>query len=274
MKITLATIKTFLKRQKYVTWLYAKAKSLGHLGGSQSNEALILSNLITLHDRIPKTFVEFGFSGWEFNCDDLCKDKTWQGLLIDADPYNCWTANARFGKAINVRQAWITRDNIKGIVGSWLGDQQLGILSIDVDGNDWWLLKELSHIRPAIIIMEYNSAFGLNKISAIYDQNFDRQNKHERWTYYGASLTIISDYLKEEGYELTAISESGVNAFYLRNDLIGDKDNILDPPSSFKDSFAAHGSSHEIEWGYIKHMDYARNKGGIQSGSQCCHEEK
>ena len=270
----MATIKTFLKRQKYVAWLYAKAKHFGHSGNSQSNEAQILSGLIKLHDGIPKTFVEFGFSGWEFNCDHLCKDKTWKGLLIDADPYNCWIANARFGKAINARQAWITRDNINGIVESWLGDRQLGILSIDVDGNDWWLLKELSHIRPAIIIMEYNSAFGLNKLSAIYDPEFDRRNKHERWTYYGASLTIISDYLKEEGYELTAISESGVNAFYLRNNLIGDKDNILNPSSSFKDSFAANGSSHEIEWGYIKHLDYARNEDSIQNGSQYYNEEK
>ena len=232
---------------------------LVHAGSSQSNESEILRNLIKLHNDIPRTFVEFGFSGWELNCNDLCKHKSWHGLLIDADPYNCWIATTRFEESISVREAWITKDNINEMVMSWLGEQQLGVLSIDVDGNDFWLLKELSRIKPAIIIMEYNSAFGLNKVSAIYDEEFDRRNKHERWTYYGASLTIISDYLKGEGYELTAISESAVNAFYLRNDLIGDKDKLLDPVSSFQDFWASYGSSQAAEWDYIKHMDYACN---------------
>lgn len=254
----MSNIKTFLKQQKLIVLLFAKIKRLWYSGGSQSNEGKILNNLISIHDNIPKVFVEFGFSGWEYNCIDLSKEKTWQGLLIDADSYNCWVAESISKRTISVKQAWITKDNINGIVGSWLGKRQLGILSIDVDGNDWWILNELSHIRPAIIIMEYNSAFGFNTVSAVYDERFDRRNKHKRWTYYGASLSMISRYLIDKGYQLTAISESGVNAFYLRNDLIGEKDIILDPISSFKDSLAAFGGSHQAEWELIKHMDYVR----------------
>ena len=265
--LLMESLKTGLKRNKYVAKIFARIKTVYfHMrhapqGASQSNESEILDLLIQTHVNIPKTFVEFGFSGWELNCVGLCNSKEWVGLLIDADPYNCWIAQTRFSKLIDTKIAWITKDNIKVLVKSWLEGRSLGVLSIDVDGNDYWLLNELSDINPSIVVMEYNSAFGIRCISAIYDENFDRREKHKRWTYFGASLTMISEFLCEQGYSLVAISASGVNAFFLRNDLLSSDDKVLDPVHSFKDSFKIKGtSSSQAEWEYIKLLSYARRQ--------------
>mgnify|MGYP001156759003 CR=1 FL=1 len=261
-----ADAKSLVKRNKRLTWLYVKTKLLimrrlnlyTRAGNSQSDENEILNNLLLAHTNIPKTFVEFGFSGWEFNCNDLCNGNSWKGFLIDADPYNINIAQARFGNSIESKQAWITKDNIKNLVETWLGrSRSLGVLSIDVDGNDYWLLKELIHLNAAIVIMEYNSAFGHNKVSAIYDKSFDRTRKHDRWTYYGVSLSMVTHFLSDHGYTLTAISSNGVNAFYLRNDFVCHSDKTLDPIIDFKDSFTIRDlPSWENEWEYIKDLEY------------------
>ena len=69
----------------------------------------------------------------------------------------------------------MTLDNLDFIKSSF---PQIGVLSIDVDGNDYWFLKELIDSSPSVICVEYNSTFGLEPITVPYDPSFNRYEKH------------------------------------------------------------------------------------------------
>lgn len=219
---------------------------------SQSDEAQILDRL-TSRFTIPKVFVEFGFSGFEFNCIKLINE--WDGLLIDADSYNVKIAKLLFPKKIQAKCMWITLDSLEFIV-DYAKSRDLGILSIDVDGNDYWFLEKLIETNPAIIVAEYNSSFGLRPISVPYDPNFDRTRKHASWTYYGASLFAINHLCNQHGYSLIEISNSGVNAFFVRTDLLTKDDLKLNPEFVFREKFFPDGSRPSQQWEKIKHLQY------------------
>jgi len=155
---------------------------------SQNDESQIIKRLLQRFD-VPHSFIEFGFSGWEFNCASLIGD--WEGLLIDGDSYNVKIANIVCPPAITAKCSWLTLETLDFIY-DYANSRDVGILSIDVDGNDYWFLEKMISTRPAIIVAEYNSSFGLRPITVPYDPDFDRTKKHESWTYFGASLSALN----------------------------------------------------------------------------------
>jgi hypothetical protein len=136
--------------------LYYRFKMLRGLGG-QSNEARIL---IELAERAlaPKTFVEFGFHPIEFNCAALAQNPSWRGLLIDGSRRQVEDAKAILPNRIDIQQRFLTLDNLDFIKKKF---PKIGVLSIDVDGNDYWFLQELICLGPSVVSVEYNSSLGL-----------------------------------------------------------------------------------------------------------------
>lgn len=131
-------IKNAIKRTKLAN-IYIWLKNLVQTKrNSQSNEALLIWNLIERY-RIEKSFVEFGFSGWEFNCIELAGDQGSRGLLIDGDQYNISIASQIFRNNIEAIRLWIDLESLE-IILNFSRNINLGILSIDVDGNDYWFL--------------------------------------------------------------------------------------------------------------------------------------
>src|SRR4051812_45908744 len=120
----------------------------------QSDENQIIDNLAKTSAR---TFVEFGFHPIEFNCARLAQDADWQGLLIDGSAIQVADARSLFPDRIKVVQSFLTRDNI-GFINSAFA--KIGVLSIDVDGNDYWFLNDLIESEPDVICVEYNSSLG------------------------------------------------------------------------------------------------------------------
>jgi hypothetical protein len=223
---------------------------------SQNDEAIILDRLLNYYD-IPKTFVEFGFGGWEFNCATLVR--TWEGLLIDGDPYNVKIAKTVFPKRIKVLQEWITLETLSS-VHDYARGRDLGILSVDVDGNDYWFLENLIVLKPAIIIAEYNAVFGLKPITVPYDPNFD-YTKFPVTTYYGASLTALHHLATKHGYSLVEVGLTGVNCYFVRNDLLGTYDRPLQPEHSYREKTQWgerpwYGKRNAELWEDIKDMPY------------------
>jgi len=219
----------------------------------QFDETQIIERLVSRFN-VPKSFVEFGFSGWEFNCASLVNE--WEGLLIDGDSYNVKIASLAYPKKIISKCMWLTLENLDLIV-DFSNSKDLGILSIDVDGNDYWFLEKLiMQINPAIIIAEYNSSFGLKPITVPYDKNFDRTKKHPSWTYYGASLSAINHLANLHGYSLIEVSISGVNAYFVRKDLITNDDYKLKPEYAFREKFFPDGTRPSQQWEKIKHLPY------------------
>lgn len=247
----LSTAKTFVKGTPLaVPYIFVKSKLTRPR--AQNDEEVVLARLLQRYD-VPRTFIEFGFSGWEFNCAALAS--TWQGLLVDGDAYNVKIARVLWGSNITARQMWITLETV-GELQEWLGPRELGILSVDVDGNDFWFLRRLLPTRPALIIAEYNSSFGLRPVTVPYDAEFDRIRKHPSRTYFGASLTALDHLARKHGYSLIEVGNTGVNAFFVRNDLLGAEDLVLRPEHAFREKLHHDGSRPAAQWARIKDMPF------------------
>jgi hypothetical protein len=108
-------------------------------------------------------------------------------------------------------QKFLTLDNLDFIRKKF---PKVGVLSIDVDGNDFWFLKVLIDIAPDVVSVGDNSSMGFEPITVPYDPAFDRHQKHPRAWYHGASLTALTKLCAQHGYGLAAGSDGSSNAFF------------------------------------------------------------
>lgn len=175
-----------------------------------------------------KIFVEFGVENYtESNTRFLLVNNNWAGLVIDAgkkqvdyiksDPIY-WRYNL---KAVC---SFITRDNINKLLMENGIKGEIGLLSVDIDGNDYWVWEEINVISPAIVVIEYNARFGRDRAVTIpYDEQFVRSKAHFSNIYYGASLKALYLLAKKKGYAFVGCNSAGNNAFFVRKDLKSDE---------------------------------------------------
>ena len=213
---------------------------------SQSDEA---ENLDGLAVGCPQTFIEFGFHPAQFNCASLTRNPDWSGLLIDGNARQVSDAKVLLPERIKIVQAFLTRDNLDFIKSAF---PQIGVLSIDVDGNDYWLLDRLIDAGPSVICVEYNASMGLEPISIPYDPSFDRHQKHPSGLYHGASLTALAKLCALHGYGLAAVSDKSCNAFFTRDGTLNPEDAWK--PGWFREQFS--GIPHNRQWDAIKHLPF------------------
>jgi len=110
----------------------------------------------------------------------------------------------------------LTAHNIEGALKGM--PDEIDLLSIDVDGNDYWLWNAIERISARLVVIEMNRALGPHvSVTIPYDPDF----KWDRGSYYGASLRALAKLGKEKGYRLIGCEPKGVNAFFLRNDIKG-----------------------------------------------------
>ena len=148
---------------------------------SQFGDDGIIQWLINYLDIPKKTFVEFGVEKYiEANTRFLLFNNNWNGLVIDGDGNNInYVKRDVVSYFFNLQSiaSFITKDNINELIKSRDFDQELGLLSIDIDGNDYWIWQSLENINPVIVISEYNAAFGLNPWTIPYKEDFvDRKS--------------------------------------------------------------------------------------------------
>lgn len=129
---------------------------------------------------------------------------------------------------------------------------KLGVLSIDVDGNDYWFLKALIDTSPDVISVEYNSTLGFEPITVPYDPAFDRHKKHPRGWYHGASLTALTNLCAQHGYGLAAGSDGSCNAFFTRTGNLKPED--VWKPKRLREQLS--GIPHERQWDEIKDLPF------------------
>ena len=192
---------------------------------SQSGEDGILQFLINNVKISSNRFIEFGIENYlESNTRFLALNNFWKGLIIDGSK-----SNIEFIKndpiywrcQINAVESFITKDNINDIIRSSNFDGNIGILSIDIDGNDYWVWKNINCIDASIIVIEYNSYFGKEaNVTVPYDPNFVRNSKHYSKIYYGASICALVNLGKEKGYSLVASNLGGNNLFFVKNEYL------------------------------------------------------
>lgn len=194
---------------------------------SQWGEDGIIQFLI---NRVPiknKIFVEFGIGSYrECNTRFLLKNNNWSGLVIDGAAQNiqrlredplCWQYN------LKSQCAFIKKDNINQLISQNGIDGDIGILSVDIDGNDYWIWNAIDCIQPRIVICEYNSLFGATrKVTTIYSDNFVINKAHFSGLYWGASIGAFDYLAKQRGYSLVGSNTAGNNIFFVRDDVLGD----------------------------------------------------
>ncbi|HMK33481.1 MAG TPA: hypothetical protein VK463_00340, partial [Desulfomonilaceae bacterium] len=169
-------------------------------------------------------FVEFGVEDYrEANTRFLLQNRNWRGLILDSNPAHvraveredlCWRYDLRPVAAI------VTPENINELLAEngIIGD--IGLLSIDIDGNDYWVLEAITAVSARILVCAYNAVWGdIHAITVPYLPNFDRLKAHPSGQYFGASIQALKGLAKRKGYEFIGSSSNGVNSFFVRSDL-------------------------------------------------------
>ena len=182
---------------------------------------------VALFDRIgapTRRFVEIGAGVNGGNSGFLARECGWTGLMIEAHPDRVATLRRRFAPAVNVVQSLVTRENINTLIESSGLGGDVDLVSIDIDGVDYWVWDNLTACRPRLVIVEYNPFLGPKRPVAIpYDPQFDRHRFDvPRDAYYGASLPAFAKLGASKGYRLVLVEPRGVNAFFVREDVAGD----------------------------------------------------
>lgn len=190
---------------------------------SQWGDDGIIQYLVNKIDIPHKTFIEFGVESYrESNTRFLLINNHWSGYVIDGseDHINYIRKdNISWACELHTMASFITAENINELLRKPGFDPEVGILSVDIDGNDYWIWKAINEIKPVIVIAEYNSVFGVNNAWTVpYDPNFVKYEKHDSIIYYGASLKALYLLAKEKGYTFIGCNSKGNNAYFVRND--------------------------------------------------------
>jgi hypothetical protein len=164
-----------------------------------------------------RRFVEIGSGLSGGNSAFLARELGWSGLMVDGHAEHMTQVARRF-PMVTAMAAWVTRENVNELIaGNGFGGE-IDLFSLDLDGNDYWVWEAMTACSPRIVILEYNSMFGPDRAVTIpYDPAFDRHRHHA--LYYGASLSALTRLAARKGFRLVAVEPTGVNAFFLRNDL-------------------------------------------------------
>jgi hypothetical protein len=222
---------------------------------SQWGEDGIIDWLISQFNYIPERFVEFGVGDYlESNTRFLIKTRNWQGLILESNRSDCakiildpiyWRYD------LILKNVFITKKNINKLIRNNLTNLEVGLLSIDLDGNDYWIIEAINCIEPYIVVCEYNSIFGDKKmITTPYKSSFSRNSSHYSNLFFGSSIKALIRLMKDKGYAFIGSNLNGVNAFFIRNDYAK---NILKKikkvqcfPSKFRESRNSKGKKNFI----------------------------
>ena len=205
---------------------------------SQFGEDGIIQFLVNSIEVENKTFIEFGVEDFsESNCRFLMMKDNWRGFVIDGSERNI----SRLVKSyyywkydLQALCAFVDQDNIEDLLDQSGFDHDLGILSIDLDGVDFFILSSIARFKPRILICEFNPLFGpTRKVTVPYDKEFQRFKHHYSGQYWGASLSAINDVAISLGYSLIGTNSAGHNAFFVRDDLIRPPFHRINPEQAF-----------------------------------------
>ncbi len=180
-----------------------------------------LTNNVEIRNKI---FVEFGVQDYkESNTRFLLINDLWKGLVIDSDK-DCISEIKKddiyFRYNLTAKNAFITKENINDLISDSGISGEIGLLSIDIDGNDYWVWEAINFIDPAIVICEYNGLFGPTyPVSIPYSSDFYRTKKHFSNLYFGASLQALVILGEKKGYDFVGSNSAGSNAFFVKKHL-------------------------------------------------------
>jgi len=208
--------------------LEGRCKSdLGHFEGqvySQNGEDGIIEEIFRRIGLTNQYFVEVAAGdGMENNTTKLLCEK-WTGLWVESDQARAASINRIFAEEIRseklkFHEGMITAENIEELLRTHNVPSAMDLLSIDIDGNDFWVWKALDSFRPRVVVVEFNASMGPTTDWVVV---YDPAATWDGTSYHGASLKALETLGRSKGYQLVGCNLTGVNAFFIRTDCLGD----------------------------------------------------
>ena len=190
---------------------------------SQWGDDGIIQFLISQVQISSPAFIEFGVENYsEANTRFLLMNNNWRGLIIDGSKPNMdhvRTSNLYWKYELTAVDQFITRENINSLFTDNGFNGPIGLLSIDVDGNDYWIWEAINAVDADIVITEYNSIFGKSQaVTVPYDPEFYRTKAHHSNLYWGASLKAFVMLANKKGYVFVGCNHNGNNAYFVKKE--------------------------------------------------------
>ena len=185
---------------------------------SQGGEDGVLAHLFACVGTTNRHFVEFG--AWDgrnlSNTAHLRLGSGWQGLLMDGDPERVSDV---------VCEEFVTAENIQALFAKHAVPRAFDLLSIDIDGNEYWVWKALREWRPRVVVIEYNVFFGIDVSKTM---PYDAAHRWDKTMFHGASLAALRKLGREKGYTLLHTDSYSPNAFFVDDALL--PEGLIDRP--------------------------------------------
>jgi hypothetical protein len=184
---------------------------------SQNGEDGVLLEIVRRLGSGSRRFLEIGAQAAEANCIALAVLLGWEGTFIEADPQRAEEFRRSHGAhgRIAVVESFVTRENVNELLGS----APLDVLSLDIDGNDYWVWEALDSVAPRVVIVEYNAKLDPRRALV---QPYDPQWVWRGDDAFGASRAAMVSLGGRKGYRLVHAEAAGVNLFFVREDLVAD----------------------------------------------------
>ena len=215
---------------------------------SQFEEDGILLYIFARIGETNRIVLELGAgSGRECMASNLIINHNWSGFLVDSSEKNKNLAfkfftgfnnSGIFQPKFLVR--WITVDNVNDICEEFKLEGEIDLLSIDIDGNDYWVLEALTKVSPRVIVLEVQNAIpAAESVSRPYMAEFDLHNYSgvER-LFRGASISAFNHLLEIRGYCLVGQNHNGINAFFVKKDIAAGKLLSVNPQKTMPDLYS------------------------------------
>lgn len=235
---------------------------------SQNGEDGILLYIFSVLGITDRRVVEVGAGdGIECNAANLIVNHGWRGRLIDVDPWQLASGRAFYALCPHTRispptlvAAWITSTNVNRLVLHHGVAGPIDLLSLDVDGNDYWIWRALDCVEPRVVVLEFNALCGPEQSVTIPCRD-DFRRDLARPYYFGASLAAFVTLGREKGYHLVGVQSLGFNAFFVR---AGVGEDLL-PERSPRECFRAQRTTVPVGPGVVRrdHRERAAMAGNL-----------
>jgi len=203
-----------------------RLEHFGFRAFSQNDEDGIIAEVFARIGTTNRIFLEIGAGDGLNNNTAYLLAQGWTGAWIDADKRNIDKIEHTFAgpireKKVRAKHSFVTRDNVNAIVASLNLSGDIDLASIDIDGNDYYVLEALEQVKPRVIVIEYNAVF---RPPVSWVQAYDPKHVwDEKSNAYGASLTALTKLAETLGYSLVGCNMTGVNAFYVLSDFADER---------------------------------------------------
>jgi hypothetical protein len=211
---------------------------------SQGAEEAVLDRIFDLVPPQRRFCCEFGASDGLRNSNTarLIRDQGWSGVLIEGSEYRYGRLEEHYRGRTNVRlvKATVQPDNVERLFAEAEVPTDVDLLSIDIDGNDYWVWRAIQRYRPRVLVIEYNPYY---EPPRRWVMTYNPEHAWDGTTYYGASLESLYLLGKQKGYELICCDRNGNNAFFVecstydRFRLEDNRPQVLYRPAMYKARF-------------------------------------